>query len=131
MIDLTDLEICKRIAEIEDVELFSTYNQVLDKKKLVGIYMDKGVKWHHAAESEECFFTRVYSMPLEFSKALYNPLTNAAIWSPFIEKYKLQIDMIDMIVICHNFEKDTCWIENIKDSLAKAICLAIIEAHKA
>ena len=79
MSELTDLEICKRIAEIEGVELFLTYDKALNKKVLVNTYMDKGVKWHHAAESEECFFTRVYSMPSEYKKAFYNPLTDDAL----------------------------------------------------
>ena len=98
MSDLTDLEICRKIAEIEHIEFYSakSTNQIGELKE-------------------------IYS---------YNPLTNAAIWSPLIEKYKLQIDMIDMIVVCHNFENGTCWVEDIKDSLAKAICLAIIKANK-
>ena len=63
MSELTDIEICKKIAEIECVELFSSYSIIFDKGKLVNRYMDKGVKWHHAAEDEEGFFTKVYNRP--------------------------------------------------------------------
>ena len=128
MNELTDLEICKRIAEIEGVELFNSYSIIFDKKLLINMYMDKGVKWHHAAESEECFFTKVYSIPSQFHKAIYNPLTDDTLCFQLMVKYKLSL------IAPERDQED--WDCVIRDVLAvhenpnKAICLAIIEAHK-
>jgi hypothetical protein len=91
MNELTDLEICQRIAEIEGVDLFNSYSIIFDKKALINMYMDKGTKWHHAAENEECFFTKVYTNPSQYHKAIYNPITDDAMCFKLMVKYEVSL----------------------------------------
>lgn len=125
---MDNLTICKKIAEIEGVELFETYNQVFDRKILVNLYMDKGVKWHHAAESEECFFTKVYSAPSSYKKAVFNPLTDDALWKSLIFKYEVSISFVFCkLLIVNNGVHEKNFADNI--SLKRNALLLIIEAH--
>jgi hypothetical protein len=137
MNELTDLEICKRIAEIEGIELFNSYSIIFDKKALINMYMDKGTKWHHAAENEECFFTKVYTNPSQYHKAIYNPLTDDALCLQLIDKYNVSINTHfwnPSVKQCYiirqvNFEMLTGKTFSINDlGLKKAACLAIIES---
>jgi hypothetical protein len=91
MRELTDLEMCKRIAEIEGVELFNSYSIIFDKKVLINMYMDKGTKWHHAAENEECFFTKVYTNPSQYHKAIYNPLTDNSLCFSLMLRHEVSL----------------------------------------
>lgn len=123
---MNDLDIRKRIAEIEGVGLFETYSQIFDKKKLVSIYMDTGVKWQRPAENEECFFTKVYSAPSQYTKATYNPLTDDALCFQLMVKYKIDFFHVNGIYCASDNKLVTAQC----DTPNKAICLAIIEAHK-
>ena len=84
--DYTELDIKKRCAELMGIEIFSSYRYVFNKNNLVNQYMDKGVKWHHPAESEECFFTKVYANPASYLDCAYNPYNNIQDTWPIIEK---------------------------------------------
>jgi hypothetical protein len=131
MNELTDLEICQRIAEIEGVELFNSYSIIFDKKLLINMYMDKGTKWHHAAENEECFFTKVYTNPSQYHKAIYNPLTDDALCFKLMVKHSVRVEP----------ENCSAWTDNddgypqyevihCKGTINKAICLAIIKSKE-
>ena len=135
---LTDLEICKKIAEIEGVELFNSYSIIFDKKLLINMYMDKGVKWHHAAESEKCFFTKVYSIPSQYHKAVYNPLTDDALCFKFCYEDEITVNKCVEVI-----NGELVWngkyyarhpkngnFGSVADTPNKAVCLEIIEAHK-
>ena len=115
MSELTDLEICKRIAEIENKgDCFNWFNTFAIRTEMY-------------AEREE-----------------YNPLTDDALCFQLTKKYRVSIDYFEdwqrqgedkdvlarleiglgihalgTVDFCKN-----------DDSLNKAICLAIIEAHK-
>ena len=99
---MDDLSICKRIAEIEGVDF--DYND------------------------ERVMYWREEGSPVE----TYNPLTDDALIFTLAFDNKVKIDYFDECVYItaprtvarHRFDKDDI------ASLRKAICLAIIEAHK-
>ena len=126
---LTDLEICKRIAEIEGVELFNSYSIIFDKKVLVNMYMDKGIKWHRAAENEECFFTKVYTNPSQYHKAIYNPLTDDALCFKLMVKYKISLiqHQNNTAVYCI-WDHDEKHATDTMTNANRAICTAIIQS---
>jgi len=107
MSDLTNLQICKRIAEIENKgDCFNWFNTFAIRTEMY-------------AEREE-----------------YNPLTDDALCFQLMVKY--DCDLISP----YRPNKDTHWecqiftsdcadaVSIYDDSPSKAICLAIIEAHK-
>jgi hypothetical protein len=129
MNELTDLEICQRIAEIEGVELFNSYSIIFDKKLLVNMYMDKGTKWHHAAENEECFFTKVYTNPSQYNKAIYNPLTDDGLCFKLMLKYEVWRWSNPAKAKFNACVKNGFgWVS--AETLNKAICLAIIKSKE-
>lgn len=133
---MKDLEICKRIAEIEGVELFHSYSNIFDKKKLVAMYMDTGVKWVRAGESEESFFTKVYSSPSEYKGAIYNPLRDKALCFDLMVKHEIEVMFDDDTGECMTafyFRKSEKHISPIcegDENPQRAICLAIIKKHE-
>ena len=101
---MTDLEICKRIAEIE------------------GLSEHRFRNYCNAEYDDEC---RLISVDH------YNPLTDKALCFDLMVKYDVRVEPSD----CN------AWIDNedgypefeiihYEGTLQKAICLAIIEAHK-
>ena len=102
---LTDLEACKRIAEIEG------YN--------VGI-------WHD--------FVAITNPKDDSYLGEYNPLTDDALCFQLMVKYKVALDF----TLCQSpFDYYCSWVGGFEiesqenyESPNKAICLAIIEAHK-
>ena len=109
MSELSDLEICKRIAEIEGVPHKIDTNYLGEKSALLP---------NSYCEKNKCSF-------------VYNPLTDDALCFKLMVKYELHLN------IDHNTK---CWsacdgrghFENNQHDKSpnKAICLAIIEAHK-
>ena len=103
---MNDLEICKRIAEIEGL-LVSAYKLGNDDL------------WVHTCNTKDSSVT------------LYNPLTDDALWAglcfQLMVKYKLEV-----------WEVSGKWLVGFDDlqnivsdeSLNRAICLLIIEAHE-
>lgn len=122
---LSDLEICKRIAEIEckDVRLS------IDKKSWLDPSQPLDVNSH----------SRVFG-----GYKAYNPLTDDALITKFIKKYRISImffeewqrqgaehDVIAHIEIGNGiWAAASVYFRDGDESLNKAICLAIIEAHK-
>jgi hypothetical protein len=108
MNELTDLEICKRIAEIEGLKWFELDNSKHSKKPNArAIYLNK---------SENGTY-----------KNRFNPITDDALCLKFIVKHEISIINISeglFIVQCKMITVDTSDSINIK----KAICLAIIKS---
>ena len=112
MSEMTDLEICKRIAEIEFNDLIDCYEHEFD-----GICIDKPM------------------CGMVFREA-YNPLTDDALCFQLMVKY--DCDLISPYRPnnnthweCQIFTANCTDVVSIyNDSPNKAICLAIIEAHK-
>ena len=130
MSELTDLEICKRIAEIGGVEahefrgsivLSNDYNEVVNSVKS-GRYSPE----------------RVAKLINGYA---YNPLTDDAICFQLMVKYDIRVESFEPTLKdgsdgyeyhCYkqgalNYAKNTL---SISKSPNKSICLAIIEAHK-
>ena len=113
---LTDLEICKRIAEIEG-------HVVLDSERLASRQHDK----FKDETKNTCYIDDG-----RYGNR-YNPLTDDALIFTLAFNKKAKVDYFDECVYIttprtlsrHRFDKDDI------ASLRKAICLAVIEAHNA
>lgn len=130
MSDLTDLEICKRIAEIEGVDVREFANNYL-----LNIDCAFGTRLNISQEFAQCKTIEDYRVVEEDRKQyLYNPLTDDALCFQLMFKHR---------VYCEPFmlnEKWTCRASSFgntpgngyiqHESLNRAICLAIIEAYK-
>ena len=111
MSDLTDLEICKAIAEIEGLE-------------------------NYISENKRYCMTRDKSSTRIIRHVEYNPLTDDALCFRLVVKYKISIDhdecLCGKLVRASNnhweYLGNICYDEN--TSINKAICLAIIEASQ-
>ena len=107
MSELTNLQICKRIAEIEFDDLIDCYEHEFD-----GICIDKPM------------------CGMVFREA-YNPLTDDALCFQLMVKHKISLiqhqDNTAVYCIWNHDEKHAT---SVITSPNKAICLAIIEAHK-
>ena len=111
MNELTDLEICRRIAEIENLE-------------------------HYISENKKYCMTRDKLSTYVIRHVEYNPLTDDALCFKLCFEYGVCIDYesgdvfirggdgFDGCLSVIKFE-DGCF-----ESLKRAICLAIIKAHK-
>ena len=98
---MKDLEICKRIAEIEGL-LVSAYKLGTDDL------------WVHTYETRDSSVT------------LYNPLTDDALCFQLMVKYKLEVwEALGKWLVGFNLRNTVS-----DESANKAICLSIIEAHK-
>jgi hypothetical protein len=114
MDNLTDLEICKRIAEIED------YTTKVDRDGFVCATNNKLIGLH--AHTKGGYYPN------------YNPLTDDALCFQLMVKYEVCICHYGSIAFIQSDytdkpNKSQCSFDG-KDDLNKAICLAIIEAHK-
>ena len=117
--NLTDLEICKRIAEIEGKD-FYLLESGGDTYPLIKVWQDSVLK-------DKC-------VPKRFFEARdYNPLADDALCFKLIVKYKVEICYDDKDVSIYE-DGDRKYIaistKSFTDKPNKAICLAIIEAHK-
>jgi hypothetical protein len=102
MNELTDLQICQRIAEIENLE-------------------------HYISENKKYCMTRDKLSTYVIRHDEYNPLTDDALCFKFIVKHEISIINISeglFMVQCKMITVDTSDSVNIK----KAICLAIIKS---
>ena len=111
---MNDLEICKRIAEIEGLD-FYLLESGGDTYPLIKAWQDSVLK-------DKC-------VPKRFFEARdYNPLTDDALCFKLMVKYKVDINNDEYNGLC------TAWYAEYKSvqdvNMNKAICLAIIEAHK-
>ena len=104
MSELTDLEICKRIAEIENKgDCFSWFNTFAIRTEMY-------------AEREE-----------------YNPLTDDALCFQLMVKYEVNVDSylgVTNISSDYTDRQDIAQFSYMDYTINKAICLTIIEAHK-
>jgi hypothetical protein len=99
---MTDLEICKRIAEIEGVQ--------------------------HQLEMEDTPSCYVYSDHLNKE---YNPLTDKALCFDLMVKHDVRVEPSDCSAWLDNEDGyPECEVIHHEGTLQEAICLAIIEAHK-
>ena len=104
---MNDLEICKRIAEIEFDDLISCYEH-----EFHGICIDKSL--------------------LMVFREEYNPLTDDALCFQLMVKYKTQLKKVTngdgWAASFNRLNHSICTLFNTSPN--KAICLAIIEANK-
>lgn len=111
---MTDLEICQRIAEIQNANWMQAYPGT--KQEFVGLI----------SENDFC------GTPPELIGE-FNPLTDKALCFYLMEKYQIEVR--------HEFNQvgywgktskiNTCFFPtNINENLSRAICLAIIAKHK-
>ena len=120
---MNDLEICKRIAEIEGLD-FYLLESGGDTYPLIKV-------WHDSVLKDKC-------VPKKFFEPRdYDPLTDDALCFKLMNKHKVSIDHEDgMCGVLTKVSQTNHWeyLGNIcydKDvTINKAICLAIIEAHK-
>jgi hypothetical protein len=132
MSELTDLEICKRIAEIECVKVSEVANNFLMRKDITF-----GLTVNISLEFARCKTLEDYrQVEADRERNLYNPLTDDALCFQLMVKY--DCDLIspyrpnnDTHWECQIFTEDCADAVSVyDDSPNKAICLAIIEAHK-
>ena len=102
---MTDLEICKRIAEIEGIENFETY---------------------HPIPNEVGF---------DYECEHYNPLTDDALCFRLMVKYKVELDFWQEeaeIYYCPEYDERNPVVVSVSNmgKPNKVICLAIIEVNK-
>lgn len=110
MNELTDLEICKRIAEIESYK-----TSVTDAKKGIwaSIYKNDCYDWFNPLTDDALCFQLMIKYAIEVKPPLKGVQKNTkVVWSVF--------NGVD--------DFDNYYLYN--ESTNKAICLAIIEAHK-
>jgi hypothetical protein len=110
--ELTDLEICKRIAEIEGFE-FRVGS--LTSVTPVGVWPKVPFK----------------DVGMSLGSSSYNPLTDDALCFRLMVKYEVGVDTYtDTAYILSDYTNRTHKaVISIDDDINKAICLAIIEAH--
>lgn len=116
MNELTDLQLCKRIAEIEG----------LDEKILAAL-----AKHQENRAAFERYNVASISNPYAIQKDVidvYNPLTNKALLFDLMVKYKVEIDYLRP-GDCTIFDSDNLesTVIMIGDSLPRAILTAIVE----
>ena len=116
---MTDLEICKRLAEIEGKE-FYLLKSGEDTYPMIKV-------WKDAAFKDKCV-TKHF-----FESHDYNPLTDDALCFQLMKKYRIDVNhaMFSDDTL-HRYEAVNTitgkgW--GLSKSLNKAICLAIIEAN--
>jgi len=123
MKELTDLELCKKIAEIEQVEV-----RELSNNFLLNISCTFGTRANISCEFAQCKTVEDYKVvEAKRKEYLYNPLTNDALCFKLVVKHRLEIFQADKEWHC------TWRYSNLSmhsESLNKAICLAIIRKHK-
>jgi len=114
--ELTDLEICKKIAEIEGVN----FDEV--EGKIIKIRQGK-VTMHKEYCDLNGMMKKLYA-----SGNIYNPLTDDALWVNLIEKYEVSISFVFCKVLIHHRGVHE---RNFTDklSLRRSALLVIIEAH--
>jgi hypothetical protein len=100
--ELTDLEICKRIAEIE------------------------GLKIHSKNQCSVNVLTCNNGLNIPIAQQ-YNPLTDDALCFQLMVKYKVDVEFFTDCV--SGYIGGSCKGESIGNTTNQAICLAIIEAH--
>tara|TARA_R110000782_G_scaffold85221_3_gene165737 strand:+ start:884 stop:1204 length:321 start_codon:yes stop_codon:yes gene_type:complete len=101
---LTDLELCKRIAEIEGINI-----EVINQKVIID--------------------EMIGSIRVQLTE--YNPLTDDAFCFQLMVKYKISVihhSETDAVYCVLNHERNN--FTDVMVSTNRAICLAIIEAHK-
>ncbi|HHZ70917.1 MAG TPA: hypothetical protein EYN54_11720 [Methylococcaceae bacterium] len=116
MKQLTDIEICKRIAEIEGECIASIDRKVYD--------------WNNKHYPVEISLGHVKKATL---LNWYNPLTDKALCFDLMVKYKVYIDYFGgkgRAALQADTESGEFEVDIVDISMNKAICLAIIEAHK-
>ena len=103
MKQLTDIQICKRIAEIEGLD-FSVEDY--------GVFVAEFIPNYNNSESNE-----------------YNPLTDKSLWNDLIFKYEVSISFVTCTLL---MIRDGVYESNFTDipSLVRNALLLIIEAHK-
>ena len=116
MSELTDLEICKRIAEIESYK-----TSVTDAKKGIwaSIYKNDCYDWFNPLTDDAlCFqLTKKYRVSIDYFEDWQRQGEDKDVLARL--EIGLGIHALGTVDFCKN-----------DDSLNKAICLAIIEAHK-
>lgn len=129
MNELTDLEICKRIAEIECVEVSEVANNFLMRKDITF-----GLTVNISLEFARCKTLEDYrQVEADRERNLYNPLTDDTLCFQLMVKYRVKIvferapDYYHAITF---YKSDNTKLCQSDESPNKAICLAIIEAHK-
>lgn len=128
---MDDLAICKRIAEIEGVEVYETTRPtlyIMGEEHIKGepvLYIKKPFDDGLTKMSDGSFMTGLYypdNAPKE-----YNPLTDDALCFNLMVKYKVDVEFfVDCV---SGYIGGSCKGESIDDSPNKAILLAIIEAN--
>jgi len=117
----TDLEICKRIAEIEGVDI--VHSKTFDIQRIA-------IKKHYYSNKLHESSARNIAIETEYFKHnTYNPLTDDALCFQLMVKYKIQIQHENPDYSCAQCEHDVVRF-NAGDNPSRAICLAIISAHK-
>lgn len=116
MKQLTDLEICKKIAEIEGA-VFTI------KKGVTPSHEHRVYQTHHN------FNDNAINAPLGW----FNPLTDDALLTPLMFKHEVTIIWsVKKVMMYKSNSIETVTVPfTDKSKLPKAICLAIIEANKA
>lgn len=111
MIDLTDLEICKKIAEIEN-----KYDELLEKQasynsRLVHVQQKENItRWYNPLTDDGLCFKLMVKYKVTFESCqFYKNMFTAFTYS----EYEIKV-----LPKAHEYSPN------------KAICLAIIEAHK-
>lgn len=119
MTKLTDLEICKRIAEIDGVKHLQDRGVIILSEN----YND----FINTICSGRYHPDQVKKITLDYS---YNPLTDDALCFRLMVKYRLLVSNDDTDNTWSAYATDkTGWTDEYAH-LNRAICLAIIEAHK-
>jgi len=131
---MNDLDICKRIAEIESVEVDEIANNFLIKKDITF-----GLRVNVSIEFTRCKTIEDYNKVEEERKdCLYNPLTDDALCFQLMVKYTVELSPLfsgcwsATVAKTYTFDEQLdyklcpTWLD---ESPNKAICLAIIEAH--
>jgi len=118
---MNDLEICKRIAEIEGKE-FYLLESGEDTYPMIKVWSDSVLK-------DKCVPKRF------FESHDYNPLTDDALCFQLMVKYRINFETItcnDGEFVCYDFLwPDGQFYKSLQnDNPNRGICLAIIEAHK-
>lgn len=124
---MNDLEICKRIAEIESIEVKEIGGLLINITKVKDCYETLKVATNMTFER---FVQSQIESPL-IPAHIYNPLTDDALCFRLMVKYAIFMTPIPAMEMW----SARVWYEGVKPYGAKdkspnrAICLAIIEAH--
>ena len=119
----SDLDVCKKIAEIEGLEVI--HSKTFDIQRIA-------VKKNYYSGKEYASKARNIAIESEYFKHnTYNPLTDDALCFQLMVKYKVKVIYETGPDYYHAFV--TCPLNKIgysDENPNRAICLAIIEAHK-